>query len=124
VLIVTRFIAAAGLSATRFRPVCSSLTSGWDLASRCIGLSRVDFLILRTHTVALPRCFQSVRVFLASEPDGGLRLVASGSAVTLMFSRLSRRSLFQSGNSEGSTNQWPESESEKIITLDPVTDPA
>jgi hypothetical protein len=42
----------------------------------------------------LPRCSPPVRGLLTSRQDGGLRHGTIGSAVTLMFSRLSRRSVF------------------------------
>jgi len=42
----------------------------------------------------IPRCSCLVLLLLASQTDGGLRLIRTGSAVTLPVSRLARRSIF------------------------------
>ena len=92
--IITRFDATTDLSATRTDPACPSRASSWGLAPRRLGLPVFTLPSFAHMPAPIPRCSCSVLLLLASQTDGGLRLIRTGSAVTLPVSRLARRSVF------------------------------
>jgi hypothetical protein len=91
---ITRFIANTDLSVTRADLACPSRASSWSLALRRLGLPVLTFPSFAHMPAPIPRCFCSVLLLLTSQTDGGLRLIRTGSAVTLPVSRLARRSIF------------------------------
>jgi hypothetical protein len=92
--IITRFDATTSLSATQGDPACPSRASGWGLSPRRLGLPVLTLPSFAHMPAPIPRCSCLVLLLLASQADSGLRLIRTGSAVTLPVSRLARRSVF------------------------------
>ena len=75
------------------RPVPRGLPVG-GLSPRSLGLPVLTLPSFAHMPAPIPRCFCLVLLLLASQSDGGLRLIRTGSAVTLPVSRLARHSIF------------------------------